>query len=438
MQRTYAVTATPHTSSTTGQAESDARASRSPSQQALSQNQASGAIEVSSTRVQKESGSSGPEIPSKPAVRVLHVVDNLEVGGTETQMVQVALRLDPHSYYVAVAALRADGPLNGPLRNAGIRIIEFPKRHAMLSFQGIYQLIRMALFIRREKFDVVHAHDLWANLMAVPAARLAGVPVVLSSQRNLAHAPWYTPFRKNLIRRIHLLATLVIANSGAVKQILTRDFRIPSDHVHILHNGLDLARFGQPNSNRDRLHPKVDSNTKLVINVANMNSEVKGHATLIEAARKVCSADPQAMFALVGDGEERARLEEQVRRTGLEARFLFLGRRGDVPEILSCCDLFVLPSQAEGMPNALLEAMAERLPVVATSVGGVPEVVQDGVDGLLIPPHSPDILAEAILRLLRDPELAHRLALNGQNRVSLLCTLDRQIKKLEQIYNRSS
>jgi glycosyltransferase involved in cell wall biosynthesis len=378
------------------------------------------------------------EIPSTHRTRILHVVDSLDVGGTETQMVQLAQRLDPCRYDVTVATLRAGGPLTEALQKAGIRILEFPKRRTMLSFQAAGQLIRMAWFIRRQKIDVVHAHDLWGNLMAVPAAWLARAPVIISSQRNLATLWWYTPRRKKIIRRVHLLATFVIANSDASRRLLIEEFWIPSERVRVLHNGVDFERIATVHGNRRELFPGLASNAKLIINVANMNSNVKGQSVLIEAAMDVCTALPESKFVLVGDGPLRAQFEEQVRKLGIWDHFLFLGRRRDVPEILSCGDLFVFPSFAEGLPNAVLEAAAAGLPIVATTVGGIPEIIEHGVAGLLVPPKNPQALCAALLQLLKDPPFAATLARTGKERVSSQFCFDTAVARLEALYDRTT
>jgi glycosyltransferase involved in cell wall biosynthesis len=383
---------------------------------------------------QSPADSRGFGSPSVHVIKVLHVVESLDVGGTETQMVQIAQHLDPRVYHVTVACLHSGGPLTEPLQAAGIEILEFPKRVTFVSFQAIYQLLRLARYIRHEKIQVVHAHHLPANLMAVPAAWLAGAPVILSSLRNLAHLPWYTPFRRKVVRLIYRLSTGVIANSEAVRQLLVTEFQVPPSHVHLLYNGVDYGRFAQCRGDRQKLHPSLQPGTKLILNLANMNSEVKGHAILIEAARAVCAAIPDARFALVGDGALRSNLEQRVKALGLEQRILFLGRRKDVPEILSCGDLFVLPSLAEGLPNSVLEAMSAGLPVVATAVGGIPEIIEDGVSGLLAPPNDSQAITEAILRALRDPALAAKLARAGQARARSEFSFDRVLTDLRQIY----
>lgn len=372
--------------------------------------------------------------PADPERRVLHIVDSLDVGGTETQMVQVVRRLRMRGYQVTVACLRAGGPLTQLLQEKGVRIVEFRKHRTLLSLKSIYQLLRLAWFLRRQKIDVLHAHDLWSNLMGVPAAWIARTPVILASQRNLAHLPWYTPFRRNVVRFIYRLSTAVIANSEAVRKLLIEEFRVPDGRVHVLRNGVDFDRYSSRPGDRRKIDGSLTRETKLILNVANMNSHVKGHAVLIEAARTVCSHVPQAKFVLVGDGPLRPGLERQAQECGLKDNVLFLGRRDDVAEILSCADLFAFPSFVEGLPNSILEAGAYGLPVVATPVGGIPEIISDGVTGLLVTPRDPNTLAESILRVLKNPDLAARLSRACRARVQEQFSFDRLINDLGHLY----
>lgn len=397
-----------------------------------------GAPSVVSTARPKELHADYSEVPPAPKTKILHMVVSLEVGGTETQLVQVAKRLDPRLYDVRVGCLRAVGPLVGSLLQAGIQVLEFPTQGPVLSPRGFFQLFRLAQYIRKERIDVVHSHDLWANLISVPAARLARAPIVITSQRNMAHLSWYTPFRRKIVRLIHLLANHVVANSDAIKRLLAQDFRIPPERVHVLRNGVDFERIARARGDRLKLFPALSQKAKLVIHVANMNSEVKGHAILIEAAKDVCTVVPEAAFILVGDGPLRSQLEEQVRRVGIWDHFTFLGRRKDVPEILSCGDLFVLPSFAEGLPNSVLEASAAGLPIVATSVGGIPEIIEDGATGLLIPPENPQALCAAILQLLKNPAFAAAVARAGKERVSSQFCFDIALAGLKRLYSRPS
>lgn len=366
--------------------------------------------------------------------RVLYLIDTLNVGGTETQMAQAALRLHQSGHHVTVACLRAEGPLREILQQADISIVEFRKEKTLLSFAGVYQLLRLALFLRQEKFDVLHAHDLWANLLGVPAAWLARTPIIISSRRYLANLNWYTPARDKFIRMIYRFSNYVVVNSGAVRNLLLEKNGLPAEKVRILHNGVDVERFTQVQRERKKLLPGIGDRSALIAVVANMYDGVKGHMHLIAAASVVCRILPEAIFLLIGDGKERPNLEQAVSEAGLKKNVLFLGYRNDIPELLACCNLSVLPSEAEALPNALLEAMASGLPVVATRVGGASEVVEDGVDGLLVPPGNPQALAAAIVQILQDPSLATRFSHAARKKMRNEFSFDRLMMQLEQLY----
>jgi glycosyltransferase involved in cell wall biosynthesis len=367
-------------------------------------------------------------------MRVLYVIDTLNVGGTETQMAKAALCLHRAGHRVTVACLRQEGPLLELLEGGGIPVVEFRKRKTLISLNGFYQLLRLAFFLLWHDFQVLHAHDLWANLLAVPAARLAGTPVVISSRRYLADLDWYTPRRSKIMRLIYRLSTHVLANSKEIRRLLLERDGLPREKIHVIHNAVDCDQFVHAQQNKNKLFPGLNETAKLIAVVANMHSSAKGHERLIAAARIVCRQAPQAAFLLIGDGQERPRLEQEAEAAGLKKNLLFLGQRQDIPELLACCDLSVVPSESEGLPNALLEAMAAGLPVVATQVGGIPEVVETGVTGLLVPSGDPDALANAILLVLQDSTLATRLARAGQARMRTHFSFERLTAELEDLY----
>lgn len=371
------------------------------------------------------------------ALRILYIVDTLNIGGTETQMVEAALRCHAMGHQLTVACLRDEGPLRDALQQAGIPLIEFRKGKTLLSLNGLRQLLRMVVFLRRHKFQVVHSHDLWSNLLGVPAAWLARIPVIISSRRYLADLEWYTPRRNKIVRALYHLSTHVVVNSGPVRDLLLERDGVPARKVRVLHNAVDAGRIAGVRQFRERSLPDIQPSPKLIAVVANMYSAVKGHTHLIAAAGTICRLQPETFFLLIGDGPERPRLEEQVRARNLERNFLFMGRRTDVAELLACCDLSVLPSEAEALPNALLEAMACGLPVVATSVGGVPEVIENGLHGLLVPPRDPEAIAAAVLRVLSDPCLAMMLGRAAQQRIRARFSFDRLMTELHGLYSQS-
>jgi len=366
--------------------------------------------------------------------RILHLVETLEIGGTETQVVQTALCQHSRRQFVTVGCLRAEGPLVTRLQSAGVPIVEFRKKKKLLSVQGVSQLLRLALFLRRQRFDVLHAHDIMSNLLGIPAARLAGTPVTISSRRHLADLDWWQgPVRNRVTRWIYGLSTHVVVNSTSIRDLLVARDGVRGEKIRVIYNGVDVHQFVSARRDKESLLPGVKKHAKLIAVVANL-SPVKGHASLIVAASTVCRDYPDAIFLLIGDGQERPKLKQQVKELGLEKNFRFLGARTDVPQVLACCDLSVLPSESEGLPNSVLEAMAAGLPVVATSVGGMPELIDNEVNGLLVPPHRPDALSAAILRLLKDVDLRRRFAGAAHDSVVTRFSFARLIDRLGTLY----
>jgi len=291
--------------------------------------------------------------PARNVVRrVFHLIDSFNVGGTETQAVELARRLPATGYEVTVGCLKREGPLEDRLQGTGITIREFRSRGGIDSPSGVRQLLRMSWFLR--SFDIVHTHDLWSNLIGVPAARLAGIPAIVSSRRDLSHLEWYQGKRRVCLKWIQNLGGAVVTNAAPIRDVLLGEDRFDPRKVRVIHNGVDVAKFKSARKDRIRLFPDAGDG-KLVVLVGNMHTDVKGHPWLIAAAPAVLEQSPDTTFVLVGEGEQRSHFEKQVRDLGFLQSFLFLGRRSDIPEILASCDIAVLPSRAEGLPNAVLE-----------------------------------------------------------------------------------
>jgi glycosyltransferase involved in cell wall biosynthesis len=269
--------------------------------------------------------------------------------------------------------------------------------------------------------------------MGVPAARLAGIPAIVSSRRDISQSDWYSGNRRVWLRRIQNLCGAVLANALQVRDALISEDGFAPEKLHVIRNGVDLRKF-QVASEREVQFPDSGSG-RLIVMVGNMHSDVKGHPWLIAAAPAVIHEFPSTRFVLVGDGEARPGLEKQVRELGLSQSFLFLGRRSDVPRILASCDVAVLPSRAEGLPNAVLEYMAAGLPTVVTRVGGNEELVEDGVTGLLVPAEDPDALSAALLKYLQNPEEAGKIARRGREFVSRNFSFDRLVREVDELYS---
>lgn len=365
--------------------------------------------------------------------KIFYLVDSFNIGGTETQAVELARRMDPRKYEVTLACLRKEGPLLEKLNGSTVNVVEFHPKGGIDSARGLYQLARMVAYLRRGKFDVVHAHDLWSNMIGLVAGKLAGVPVIVTSQRDLSHGDWYQGSRKKWLRRAQNASSAVLTNARMIREGLVSQEGLAADKVRVIYNGVDLDCFESSPSLRAKLFPGMER-AKLIVLVGNMHTDVKGQSTLIAAAPEVVAGFPQVRFVLVGDGEKRKDFEVAAQAVGIGATFMFLGRRNDVADILAACDIAVLPSAAEGMPNAVLEYMAAGLPVVATAVGGNLEVVADGATGILVPPGDAAALAQALSRLLADDVLTLRVARQGRELVEQKFSFERLTREVGALY----
>lgn len=366
--------------------------------------------------------------------KVFFLLDSFMIGGTETQAVELARRLDPKSYQVTIGCLRREGPLLERLEGTPVEIVEVDMGGGVDSPSGMLRILKLARFLRKGRFRILHAHDLWSNIVGMFAAMLARTPVTITSQRDLSHAAWYGTYRRRVLRFLQRRSSVVLTNAKAIRDGLIEQDHLPPDKVCVVYNGVDLERFSAP-ADRANLFPGSEGK-KLIVLVGNMITDVKGHQVLISAAPDVVKAHPQTQFVLVGEGIKRAEYQQRVKDLGLQANFLFLGRRNDVPAILSCCDIAVLPSLAEGLPNAVLEYLAAGLPVVASGLGGNLEIIQDGTTGLLVPPQDSRALAAALITLLTNDGLAARIASSGREYVERHFSFERLVADMDKLYAR--
>ena len=365
-------------------------------------------------------------------VGVLHIVDCLNVGGTERQLFELLRRTDRRRYRPLLACFKPGGELLPSLRTLDIEPVVFPLRGSLAQANTALQVARMAMFIRQHDVRVVHAHDFYSNVMGVTAASLAGARSI-ASRRDLAH--WLGGTQRRMLRIACRVADAVVANAGAVAAQTERDFGVPAAKMHVVPNGIDVAHFDlQAFHTPDPLLPAGDVSVPRVCMVGSMHLPDKGHGDLLEAAAIVKARGVRAQYLFVSDGALRPQLEAQARALGLGDDVFFLGRRADVPSVLVRCDVVAHPSWAEGFPNAVLEAMCAARPVVATRVGGIPEVLRHGTHGLLVEPQRPVELASALEKLLRNPLAAHVMGLRGRQHVEQEFSLDKMRAAFEALY----
>ena len=348
-----------------------------------------------------------------------------EPGGTERQMSELIRRLDPARFRVHVACFHRDGAWLSRVVERSASVVEFP----IQGFARPATAARLAAFVRwcrRERIAVVQTCDLYANIFGLPGAFLAGVPVRIGSRRELN--PDKTPGQIQLQRQAYRCATKVVANSTAARTILEQE-GLATGSIAVIPNGVDLAAF--PERTRDAMTRPVRS----IITVANLRSE-KNHETLIGAAALLVRDFPDLEFQIVGSGPRRQELEALASARGLQQHVRFLGHREDVAALLHAADIFVLPSRSEAFPNGVIEAMAAGLPVVASAVGGLLDLVEDGRTGVLVQPGDPEQLAAALRRLVTDRSFASQIAAAARAHISQRYSFDRMVQAFEELYMR--
>jgi sugar transferase (PEP-CTERM/EpsH1 system associated) len=337
--------------------------------------------------------------------RITHVLHSLAVGGTENGVVNLitALRGD---FEHTVIAMTETGPLASRLP-ADVQIHQLGKR---VGLEG-RTFLRLVRLLRRLRPDVVHSRN-WAAFDAVPAARVAGVPMIVHGEhgREAADPHGLNARRRRLRRVLGPLVDRFVTVSVDLGRWLIDVVGIPERKVITIHNGVDTERFSDQERERGRAALGVEDGVPVIGAVGRLDP-VKDHAQLIDAFGMIARERPRALLAIVGEGPTRRELERRIAACGLDARVRLLGTRADVPLILKGFDVFVLPSIAEGMSNTILEAMATGLPIVATRVGGTPELIEDGTHGRLVPAGDSGALAEALAVYLDDPVLR---ALHGK------------------------
>jgi sugar transferase (PEP-CTERM/EpsH1 system associated) len=359
---------------------------------------------------------------------IVHVVHSLGVGGLENGVVNL-VNTTGTRYRHTIVCMTTAGALAARL-HPGIEVVELHKRPGH-DLGAVGRLIRV---LRRVGPAVVHSRN-WATFDAVPAARLAGVPHLVHGEHGRdVSDPDGSNARRNRLRRLFSpFVSRFVTVSDDLRRWLVDRVGLPSQKVVTIHNGVDLARF----SGLDRVRARDQigvSAAALVLGTVGRLDPVKDQAGLIRAFGRLAAKHGGLHLAIVGSGPCRADLAALIGSLGLAGRAHLLGEREDVPAALAALDCFVLPSIAEGMSNTILEAMAIGLPVVATRVGGSPELVTDGVTGRLVAAQDVMALTSAIDSYLDDPALRARHGRAGRLKAQECFGLERMSGSYTNLY----
>jgi glycosyltransferase involved in cell wall biosynthesis len=370
-------------------------------------------------------------------IKVLFLIDSLGPGGAERLMIDLlpALRdLGVDSEVIAIQE-RHGNPVADDLRAVGVDVSTIGIER--LRERGA--LARVTAAIERANPDILHTQLEFADILGSVAASRLGIPSI-STIHTLDRPPRWTKeaARSRLTAwTLRRRTSRVIAVSESARNHVLRKAGLPKRHTAAIHNGIDLAPFvavGAEDRLRTRSELGIGSDDPVIITVAVLR-QPKGIADMLAAMPTLLESHPRLTYLVVGGGTDRSRLDGLVSELGVTQSVHFAGRRSDIPNMLAASDLFVLPSLTEALPTVLIEAMAVGVPVVATQVGGVPEIVDNGTTGLLVPPSSsPPALAEAVGRLLDSPRQRRAMGLAGRRKALDRFSIERQASRLTAEY----
>lgn len=359
---------------------------------------------------------------------VLLLSRTLGHGGTERQLAEMAKSLDRQRYIPHVACVDGTGFRAKELQEQGVSILELPMR-SLMSRECMAAIWKLRGYLRQHRIRLLHAFDSPMNAFAIPAARILGVPVALSSQRCYEDVIY--PKQRGLVRFAHRISHGVVVNCEAVRDHVRTGYGIPEERVHLCYNGLDTSIF----HTGGRKRPEALAGASVVVGVICVLRPEKSVITLVEAFARLRQSDERAQLLIVGSGPELEALRERAGALGILESCLFEPSTDDVRRWLWAIDIFVLPSLSEAFSNSLMESMACGCTPVASRVGGNPELVRPGETGLLFEKGDADDLARQLQVLAADPALRQRLADQGAAWVSTQLSLQCAAQRMQEIYD---
>jgi glycosyltransferase involved in cell wall biosynthesis/peptidoglycan/xylan/chitin deacetylase (PgdA/CDA1 family) len=367
-----------------------------------------------------------------PPAKVLHLIWALDLGGAERQVLEIVNRLDRLRFQPLVGCLVRKGRWGEALERDGVRVVDFAKRPGL----DPLLLFRLVRFLRQEQVSILHTHAFTAAAWGRAAAALARTPIVVAHEHSAFSLP--SPLHRTVDRCLIPLTDHWVPVSGTLAGELIRGEGLPWPRVTVIRNGIAppgpsveaAYRRGAARLRQEWCGGRI---TTLLGTVGRLERR-KGLEVLLEAVAALAPAWPGLGAVIVGDGPLQSALEGRARELGIHDRVRFPGRREDVPAVLRALDVFVLPSHTEGLSIALLEAAIAARPIVATAVGGNPEVIEHGATGLLVLPGDPRALAKGILRMIEEPEagaeMGQRAAARARNRFSAA----HMVREIEDLY----
>lgn len=373
-------------------------------------------------------------------IRVLHIINSLDIGGNERFLLQLLEHLPRSTFSQEVCVPDRGKDATRDLETACRRLNTPIKVLRVGGNWDVSVLPRLVCVILKGRFDVVHTHLIYSQVYGRLAAVAARTRCIVSSEQNVYAFKARLPFSW-IERRLSRWTERIIACSRKVREHLIQKVGVNPLRVVVVPNAVDTDVFF-PIRKRTRLYRGVEKVREelgieegdTVIGTVGHMTRQKGYDVLIAAMPQILRKHPRTKFVFVGRGLLREKLEKQARELGVAPQIRFAGIRRDVPGVLNCLDVFVLPSLWEGFGTAIIEAMACGVPVVASRVGGIPEIIEDGVSGLLVPPGRPAFLVEAVTRLLDKPRKMREMARRGRTSAAERFSVRKMAQSVGKVY----
>lgn len=357
-------------------------------------------------------------------MRILHTEWSDGWGGQERRIVAEMAGMAQRGHHL-VLATRPHAKIAAKAREANIEVIELPfSRRTDLG-----SILRLARYLKQERIDVANTHSGVDSWIGGLAAKLAGTPVLVRTRHlNL-------PLKRNWLNFVHYLPDRIITCGEGMRRHLAEGCGFPAGQLESIPTGIDFAAFA-PRRPRDAVRAELGLDEgDFAVLVVGVIRGVKRHEIALKALKELLAAVPSAQMVLAGEGPMRPDMERLARELGIAERVHFLGHRDDVPDLMAAADVLLLTSRSEGVPQAVTQALGLGLPVVATKVGGVPELIEHERTGLLIPPESPKAAAEALARVARDRNWAARLGQAGREHALAHFSLEAMLDHTEQLFS---
>jgi glycosyltransferase involved in cell wall biosynthesis len=357
-------------------------------------------------------------------IRILFLTTSPQLAGAEKQLYLLASRLDRARYEIHVVTLKGEqeGRLLEALRNNGIKTTSLNISHKW----ELWKLIQLWKLLKTFQPDILQSFLFFDNIVARIIGRMAHVPLIISGQRN---ANTSTGLRFILDRLTLPLAHHIVSNSEAGMRLLRNQHSFESHKMCVIHNGINTAIPKHPDVEKLRSHAQQ----KLHIGFVGYLTKQKGVDVLLKALVKLKQSHADVYCSIIGDGPELESLTKEVVVQQLQDTVGFLGKQEQAVGLMPAFDVLVLPSLWEGLPNVIMEAMAQGIPVIATNVGGVPELIQTEVTGLLIEPQNVDALVQAIVTMC-DPSVREPMGMSAKSSIAQQFTLETMVEQYDQLY----